>query len=380
MGDKRTGGAGRSDAAKADWLCKHCPGFKNFGHRSSCFRCFVEKGKAFKPSPQPVSSPTTSKAERQVAESKRQDKAQAQRIRELEAKLRVAEKQKLPWGSKPQPVVVEEDEDDQPIGLGLEQLKRTKELYLTFGKSGEKDVERITADIAALQAATNAKKPGSDIVRRAEQRVRRANAACAAGLAKQLVLEKELVDLAAAKTVDDQELADAEAAHLGAIKALQLQKGVDAPTQAVPLSAGFEEMFAGMLDADFQSSGFTRDQLQSLGRWTKAREAAVEQRRKDAAVVAAAEAAAAAQEVARVEAAKVQQAAVPGSVAGAAGAVASPAADVGHAADMDAFMADVSTLFAAELDAANVDAEVKRGMEAKLGEMAKKRKLRKAPY
>jgi hypothetical protein len=315
-----------------------------------------------------------------VAEGKRHDKAQAQRIKDLEAKLRVAETQKLPWGTKAQPVAVEEDEDDQPVGLSLEQLKRQKEFLLSLGKGGEKEVERVTAEIAVLQAATFAKKPGSDIVRRAEQRVRRANAACAAGLAKQLVLEKELVDLAAAKTADDKELADAEAAHLGAIKALQLQKGVDAPTQAVPLSAGFEEMFASMLDADFQSSGLTRDQLQSFGRWTKAREAAGEQRRKDAAIAAAAEAAAAAQEVARVEAAKVQQPVAPGTVAGAAGAAGSPAADVSHADDIDALMADVSTLWAAELDAANVDAEVRRGMEAKLGEMAKKRKLRKAPY
>jgi len=124
------------DTPKIDWVCKFCKGqngqpFRNFGSRSSCFKCNIAKCKCFAKEV-PGTRPAQTLAERQVQQQKAADKrgkaanasAGASELKQLRQELEVVrgelEKFKVP--STPQPG------DDGMGELSAEQADRQKVL------------------------------------------------------------------------------------------------------------------------------------------------------------------------------------------------------------------------------------------------------------
>jgi hypothetical protein len=179
---------------------------------------------------------------------------------------------------KDDPAVEEIDDDDaEPPGLTLEQLKDAKKYWLGCGEAGKPEVARAEAQIALLQEASLAKKPGSEHVRFAERRVARAKKACEAGRDKLAALQQSIIECAEEKVAEDKELEEAEAAYQSAAKALQPE------VEPGPKNlGGYQAMGACLPDEFFTQSGFTREQCTKMLTLLAEGTAAVEKQRKEA--------------------------------------------------------------------------------------------------
>jgi hypothetical protein len=389
-GDGRSGGAGRGDAPKPDWLCKFCPAFKNYGHRSSCFRCKVEKGKAFlDKAPSTARAPTTSLAERQTADAKRGQKDLEKEVRALKAQLAVAVKKQKPWGV---PEEVEEvPEDDLSKGLTLDQLIKGKAYWDTCGDAGKPHSEALAEQIAAIKSASLASMPVHVQLQRAHQRVEKAKTAVGKHQAKgeaitkaQAAVTKDTADFMDLRTKELQELADAEAVYAAA-----LNDGHGSPdgavaekTPEVPTAAQFAAMCLAFSDGFWGQSGTSKALFQTFmdgvvleeKNLAAAAKSAAEAKAAAEAKTAAAAAAAATKEKARLDTEKAQSdVGLAASLAALPLIPPSAAASGGSCAfDVDAFMGDfIAGLGGVELD----PAVVKRAVEEANDKESKRRKL-----
>ena len=366
---QRSMGDGRSDGDKSDWLCKFCTTatsapYKTYGNKVHCHKCGIAKGKAFlRVATGPAKPPTTSSlAESQKLVKKLQAELVANKV---EARLR-----------QPHKELEEQAADAEPAkGLSMEQLKSTRAMYLGFGDAGKVDVERLDAQIASLQEASLAKKPGSEHVRIAERRVARAKKACETGQEKLAALEKGLVDRASEKVLEDAELQDAEAAYQTAAKALQPEAETGPKTLG-----GMAAVCVGFSDDFFTRAKTTREQSQTFFALIAAEQKDIEKRQqeKDAAEATEKKELAKGQqeresalqqaldqtksELARMQSEAARKAPDPILV----GDVAASASDCSYAA-VDALMADV-------LGTDGLDPAVKRAMEAKFDVLNKRRR------
>jgi hypothetical protein len=356
-------GDGKSEAAKPDWLCRFCKDgkdgkYKNFGHRTTCNVCKIDKSKSYlKAAERGTRSPTTSLAERQAARYKGASKDQ-QRIKKLEAQLLVAQKQARPWGV-PAGGGNEEEPADSSKGPTLDQLLKVKAAWDSCGEPGKEESDKLATQIAGLKEAAMATKPGHVQIKQADRRVEKAKAACGKHTARSAELQAAMVDLqksmaefAAVKIREIQELMDAETAYGIAVRALNESPAPpEEPMATVPTAVEFGTRCLAMSDDFFTSTGTTRAQAKVFLDAVAAAEKVDAQAKLDA-KAAATTAAAAGEEAARLEAAN------------------TPVYD--SADDDDAFMSDVN----AGLDGEILDPTIKRAIQA-AQEVAKRRKLLK---
>jgi hypothetical protein len=364
-------GDGKSEAAKPDWFCRFCKGkdgpYKNFGHRITCNLCRIDKGKSFlKAVERATRAPTTTLAERQAADAKRREKTKGaskdqQRILKLEAQLAVAQKQAKPWGLPAESEEVPADALSK--GPTLDQLLKVKAVWDGCGEAGKEESDKLATQIAGLREAALATKPGHVQIRRADQRVDKARAACSKHVAKSVglqaamvALQKDMAEFSELKIKEDQELLDAEAAYGSAVRALHETPEASPGESAVvlPAAVGFEAMCMAKTDDFFAKTGTSRAQAKIFIDFVVAAEKAEEQAREDAKLVAATAAAA--------EKENARQATEDTSADGCAD----------DAEEGDAFMSDIL----AGLDGETLDPTVKRSIEA-AQEVAKRRKLLK---
>jgi hypothetical protein len=396
-------------SVKPDWLCNKCvrgsakEPFKNYGSRTSCHSCDGTKRSCHLRDVKPSGSPTTSFAERQANQAKNGDKEELKALRAKNAKL-VAEatvaKKLAARLAQPQ---TEADEvevlDSTKPTKSLASLLKTKAFFESQGVGYEGNLATTEAEIAEARNAEAATKPGCVQLTRASRRVDKATAACAKHAAKSLELQEQLeaaqqlvVDYKLLITKEEQELQEAVAVYDSTAK------GILAPELPTlePTLAGIAALLSGLpsdvLAADEESKLLLQRLLGSLDKkkcadaaaaaeaaaaadgaraTAAAREAATAREAAAAREAATArEAAAAQQEAERKEKARVL-AAKPTGVDDAAGNnTPLPADDDGGDQELDTLMADVM------LAAAGADAPVKRDIEARFGEVAKRRRLR----
>jgi hypothetical protein len=396
-GDGRPGGSGRGDAPKADWCCKFCTAregggaYKNFGHRSSCNRCKVDKGKAFlKLAPSTARAPTTSLAERQTADAKRSQKDHEKEIRALKAQLAVAIKQKKPWGMPEE--VEEEPEEDLSKGLTLDQLVKGKAYWDTCGEAGKHQADALAVQIASIKSASLASMPVHVQLQRAHQRVEKAKTAVGKHSAKgeairvaQAAVTKDTADFMDLRTKELQELADAEAVYAAALSdGHGTSDGAGAEkAPEVPSAAQFTTKCLAFSDDFWSQSGRSKVLFQDFMDGVALEEKNVAAAAKTAAEAkvaadakaAAAAAAAAAKEQARLAAEKAQSDAGLAASLAALPLIPHPdAAPSGRFQVDDIFMGDfIAGLGGVELD----PALVKRAVEEANDKEAKRRKLLK---
>jgi hypothetical protein len=395
---RKAGSAGGTP--KSDWLCKFCPDkFRNYGHRDSCYRCHIEKGKSFGSlAPSKSRSPTTSLAEKQVADGKRQDK---ERIKALEAQIvghKAVAKKLAERNSAPQP---DEDECEVvPATKSLEQLLKFKVVLEGMGAGFENDIAANAAEIVAARESQLATKPSHVQLAQASHKVERAKALCSKHAAKTTELQVQLAALfesikehsvlvaeqeknllvaqahyeSTAKGINSQEAPAPEPslACLGALLA-DLPVGSFAAIAALPPKDQAEAM-QKMLRTSFEAktAAEAAQQLQKQQQEAKATADAT---------AAAAEAAATkvrldAEQAARVEKGKASgAAAAPVAADGAAGDAANPPPDGSSLddVDMDSFVQGITACLAAP----NLDAGIKRDLEAQLGAYAQRVHLRR---
>jgi hypothetical protein len=295
---------------KPNWTCsgKSCKGsdgkpFVNFGHRTTCKLCSVDKSKCFSKHVTPSTRPPASNfAERQVGDRKASEKM-AEKMAKMETELKSlkASNAKLAKQKKEEPSAVEEVDDDEDTSYTLDHLFQQRTVFKSFGKSGEEDVARLSSLIAAKQEEKLAKQPCHVQIKQAEGKVRRAKAADVSSKAKTLLLQAEWVALqekisehAELELQGEKELADAEAAFDLVVKSL---KEIPAAPPAVePVSTtGYVAITATLPDAFYTEAGYTREQVNGLlaGLAAGHEKIAAAQRVKDEAAAAASRAAAA---------------------------------------------------------------------------------------
>ena len=387
--DGRTGSGagGRGDAAKADCSCRKCvrgptnEPFNNFGSRSSCHSCGGTKGSCYLRDAPSSRSPTTSFAERQASQAKRGNEDELKALRAKCAKM-VAEntvaKKLAARLAQSQPEANEVEDIAKPT-RSLASLLKTKAFFESQGAGYEDNLAAAVAEIAEVREAEAATKPGHVQLTIASRRVDKATAACAKHAAKTLEVQKQLE--AAQKLVADHKLLVAkEEQELQEAVAIyeSTAKGVLSPEPPIvqPTVAAIAAMLAGLpsniLEADEESSALVQRLLGSLDKKkcadaaaaAAAREAAAAKRETDEAQLATE------LEAARVEKARVLAANPAGVDAAASHDTPLPPDDDSYVNELDDLMADVM------LAAADVDVSIKRDMEAKFGEVVKRRRLR----
>ena len=163
----------RENRAATAWRCKTCKGddglgFRNFGHRTHCFRCNLHKGVCFGAAVE-ARAPSTREPS-QARQSKTEEK-QALRIKKLEEELRkikAAEGQLV----SPKALVDAPPPANETADLGKEISRLAKVADQTAAQLGEEDALTIAARqrLKELQQRRDDSKPLAARVRAAKAR------------------------------------------------------------------------------------------------------------------------------------------------------------------------------------------------------------------
>ena len=175
LGGGGNGGSGRStEVAKDPWFCRSCKNddgqpFRNFGHRSTCYRCRLHKGVCFGGKATSGGPPSRSTyGEQQV----RQAEAAAKHAKALAAKQAEIDRlrSELQRGSDGVGDAAVEATPMEEYEFTVEQLQAQRSLLVSQGKAANHPmVVAIDGQVREQQAATLATKPAHVRIARADK-------------------------------------------------------------------------------------------------------------------------------------------------------------------------------------------------------------------
>ena len=196
---------------RPDWLCRTCTSadgspWKNFGSRSSCFKCRVDKGQSFKANVEepPPRAPRTL-AQRQVQQQRLAEKDS--RVTKLQTELnRVKQllKDKNTAHADHEPKDADgENMATEVFDFTVEELHAQRKLLKEQGKDdAHPGVAALTAQIHKQEELRLAKKPGHLRAARAEREVKACQNCLQAAVDKQSKLDGELAKIT--QKIDEQ--------------------------------------------------------------------------------------------------------------------------------------------------------------------------------
>ena len=167
---------------KQDWFCNRRLDpkggkFTNFGKRSTCFKCHVDKGKCFHSDVR--QPPPRSLAHRQAQQQRGADDM-AKKLRDKDAKIsvlaaRLKEHEKNAGKGDKKDKEDEMDKEDDEFEYTVEQLQRQRRMLFEFGKTvGHRDVDKLDQQIEQQQAAKLPFLPPHVRVAKADKKVKAA--------------------------------------------------------------------------------------------------------------------------------------------------------------------------------------------------------------